>query len=417
MSTNVSIKDVAEAAGVSKSTVSRVINGKGNSTRICPTTQARVLAVAQQLGYQTNLLAQNISLGRGTGLGPNLPNQEASRKLANFICLVLSTTSPTDALALIPSLDPVLTRAGYRLIVITVPDDPAAGQARVAELLTAGITGFICCPTLYPAVMKTVAGTRPVIVLWAGAARAVVSILNGESVEQEAPSKPVATPATTTPQPVAVHTITPITPNPTPTTTPPAPLPQPVAILKPLIVTPPLVFEPKPTPVQPPPFIPPVVQTELPPPASTPEPPPTILPEAPNPAVEPEPPPQIQDPVVPPVEAPPASPPSIPPPPLVVTETTPPASTPEPPPTILPETPSPALEPEPPPQIQDPVVPPVEAPPPVVVPETTPPAMTPEPEPVVIEPPHTILPTPETIPETPETEPASPITSFDDTQK
>jgi hypothetical protein len=225
MSINVSIKDVAEAAGVSKSTVSRVINGKGNSTRICPTTQARVLAVAQQLGYQTNLLAQNISLGRGTGLGPNLPNQEASRKLANFICLVLSTTSPTDALALIPSLDPVLTRAGYRLIVITVPDDPAAGQARVAELLTAGITGFICCPTLYPAVMKTVAGTRPVIVLWAGAAKAVVGVLNGECVEQEAPSKPVATqdpvvPPVEAPPPVVV-----------PETTPPAMTPEPESVV------------------------------------------------------------------------------------------------------------------------------------------------------------------------------------------
>ena len=300
-----------------------------------------MLAVAQQIGYQTNLLAQNISLGRGTGLGPNLPNQEASRKLANFICLVLSTTSPTDALALIPSLDPVLTRAGYRLIVITVPDDPAAGQARVAELLTAGITGFICCPTLYPAVMKTVAGTRPVIVLWAGAAKAVASILNGESVEQDAQSNPVATPVTATPTPVAADRITPITP------TTHAQQPQPEIITKPIIATPPTTS---------PPLIPPppVMVPEPTPPASTPEPPLTILPETPNPALEPEPSPQIQDPVVSPVETPP---------------------------------------PVSPPSIQTPLV---------VVAETPPLVLTPEPEAAVIDPPSTIPRTQETIPGTPE---------------
>jgi transcriptional regulator with XRE-family HTH domain len=288
MSTNVSIKDVAEAAGVSKSTVSRVINGQGKATRISPATQERVRAVARQLGYRTNLVAQNISLGKGNGLSPSLPEQEASRKLTGFIGLVLSTASQTDALALIPSLDPVLTAAGYRLIVITVPADPAAYQARVTELLTAGIAGFLCCPTIYPAVMKAVAGTRPVIVLWAGAAKAVVGILNGESVEQETPSKPVVT----APPPIATPTVTPITPHPTQTPTTPAPLPQPVAIPKPVIVTPPLVFTPTPTPesqppaapplevptpVLPPPSVPPVVEVEDPPPAVPPETPPVTM--------------------------------------------------------------------------------------------------------------------------------------------
>ncbi len=236
MSSTVSIKDVAEAAGVSKSTVSRVINGMGKATRISPSTQERVRAVAGQLGYRTNLVAQNISLGKGISIDPRLPEQETPRNLTGFIGLVLSTTSSADALALIPSLDPVLSAAGYRLIVITVPVDPVADQARVTELLTAGIEGFLCCPTLYPAVLKTVAGTRPVIVLWAGAAKAVVSILNGESVEQEAPSKPVATqdpvvPPVEAPPPVVV-----------PETTPPAMTPEP----EPVVIEPPHTILPTP---------------------------------------------------------------------------------------------------------------------------------------------------------------------------
>ena len=313
MSTNVSIKDVAEAAGVSKSTVSRVINGMGKATRISPSTQDRVRAVAGQLGYRTNLVAQNISLGKGISIDPRLPEQETPRNLTGFIGLVLSTTSSADALALIPSLDPVLSAAGYRLIVITVPDDPAVGQARVAELLTAGVAGLLCCPTLYPTVLETVAGTHPVIVLWAGAAKAVVSVLNGECVEQDAQSNPVATPVTATPSPVVAESITPITP------TTHAQQPQPGIITKPVIATPPPVSPPSIPP-------PPLVVTEPTPPASTPEPPPTILPETPSPASEPEPPPQIQYPVVPPVEAPP---------PVVVPETTPPAMTPEPEPVVI----------------------------------------------------------------------------------
>lgn len=51
MSSTVSIADVAKAAGVSKTTVSRVINGKLDQFRIGLATQARVRSVARQMGY------------------------------------------------------------------------------------------------------------------------------------------------------------------------------------------------------------------------------------------------------------------------------------------------------------------------------------------------------------------------------
>lgn len=54
MNGRVYISDVAKAAGVNKSTVSRVLNGKADSCRIPPVTQNRVRAVASQLGYQRN---------------------------------------------------------------------------------------------------------------------------------------------------------------------------------------------------------------------------------------------------------------------------------------------------------------------------------------------------------------------------
>jgi DNA-binding LacI/PurR family transcriptional regulator len=64
MSRAVGIKEVAERAGVSPTTVSHALNGKG---RISPETRQRVMDVAEQLGYHPNATARNLAGGR-TGL-------------------------------------------------------------------------------------------------------------------------------------------------------------------------------------------------------------------------------------------------------------------------------------------------------------------------------------------------------------
>lgn len=63
-SRRVSIKDVAREAGVSVTTVSHALNGKG---RLNPTTRRHVQAVAERLGYQPNPAARSLVSGR-TGL-------------------------------------------------------------------------------------------------------------------------------------------------------------------------------------------------------------------------------------------------------------------------------------------------------------------------------------------------------------
>lgn len=57
--------DVARAAGVSTMTVSNVINGR--SQRVSEATKQRVLATIAELGYQVNLAARQLRMGR-TGL-------------------------------------------------------------------------------------------------------------------------------------------------------------------------------------------------------------------------------------------------------------------------------------------------------------------------------------------------------------
>lgn len=55
------ISDVAKAAGVSKQTISRVIN---DSPSVTPATREKILAVINELGYRRSELARNMNLGR-----------------------------------------------------------------------------------------------------------------------------------------------------------------------------------------------------------------------------------------------------------------------------------------------------------------------------------------------------------------
>jgi DNA-binding LacI/PurR family transcriptional regulator len=58
--------DVGRVAGVSHQTVSRVLNG---SSRVDPTTRARVLSAIEQLGYRRNVAARALVTGRTQTLG------------------------------------------------------------------------------------------------------------------------------------------------------------------------------------------------------------------------------------------------------------------------------------------------------------------------------------------------------------
>lgn len=63
--------DVARRAGVSTMTVSNVINGR--SQRVSETTTRRVLATIAELGYQVNMTARNLRMGRTGVVGLAVP--------------------------------------------------------------------------------------------------------------------------------------------------------------------------------------------------------------------------------------------------------------------------------------------------------------------------------------------------------
>ena len=65
----VTMSDIAERAGVSRPTVSIVLNGRHEAIGIANDTRERVLVAARELGYRRNALARAVKTGRSLTLG------------------------------------------------------------------------------------------------------------------------------------------------------------------------------------------------------------------------------------------------------------------------------------------------------------------------------------------------------------
>lgn len=65
----ITITDIANKAGVSRATVSYVLNGQNTTVRISDVTRQRVMEVANELGYRRNQLARAVITGQSRMLG------------------------------------------------------------------------------------------------------------------------------------------------------------------------------------------------------------------------------------------------------------------------------------------------------------------------------------------------------------
>ena len=81
MSNNITISDVAEALGVSKTTVSRAISGKG---RIGAATRERVLEYIQEHDYKPNVIARGLAQSKTFNICVVMPGDYALVDLPFF---------------------------------------------------------------------------------------------------------------------------------------------------------------------------------------------------------------------------------------------------------------------------------------------------------------------------------------------
>jgi LacI family transcriptional regulator len=131
--------DIAVKAGVSKATVSYVLNGRKNGVRISDETRERILAVAGEMGYRRNELARAIVTGKNMVLGvlSHDPRAEAQSRIMYGI-------------------QQEAYRQGYFIKIIHVPEDmqPATTVARCVEQRIAGVI----CINLAPPIQEELSG-------------------------------------------------------------------------------------------------------------------------------------------------------------------------------------------------------------------------------------------------------------------
>lgn len=104
MTKRVSIKDIAEAAGVSHSTVSRAIHGTG---RMSEATRTRILMLAEEMGYTPDALARSLVRGQTSTIG-----------------VVVTTIADPFVVQIVSGIEDLAQEAGYSVFLSSSHMDP-----------------------------------------------------------------------------------------------------------------------------------------------------------------------------------------------------------------------------------------------------------------------------------------------------
>jgi DNA-binding LacI/PurR family transcriptional regulator len=149
------IRDVAEAAGVSLTTVSYVLSGRpGGNTRISQPTQDRVHAAAHDLGYVPNRAARGMRRGRTDVVAVAITDLENSwdRALAAAAARILPGRGYQPVILVGESWRQFMLSGGADGVILgSVPADRAAVDLQtMAELVGRGVALLVFSDTLQP---------------------------------------------------------------------------------------------------------------------------------------------------------------------------------------------------------------------------------------------------------------------------
>lgn len=128
LSSRVSIRDVAKAAGVSSSTVSRVLN---NNDYISADKRKRVEAAIRQLGYRPNTLAQGLVSRKSRTIGLCLPYLNSP-----FISTLME------------GIDAESEKHGYDVFMCHTRNDPEQEKQAMERMLDRRVEGIIAVPAI-----------------------------------------------------------------------------------------------------------------------------------------------------------------------------------------------------------------------------------------------------------------------------
>lgn len=149
------IRDVAEAAGVSLTTVSYVLSGRpGGNTRISQPTRERVHAAAHELGYVPNRAARGMRRGRTDVVAVAITNLEDpwDRALAAAAARILPAFGYQPVILVGDSWRQFMLSGGADGVILgSVPADRTAVDLEaMAELVERGVAVLVFSETLRP---------------------------------------------------------------------------------------------------------------------------------------------------------------------------------------------------------------------------------------------------------------------------
>ncbi|NSW45173.1 MAG: LacI family DNA-binding transcriptional regulator [Bacteroidales bacterium] len=127
----ISLNDIAEKLGVSKTLVSMVLNGKGDENGISKSTQERVIQLAQELNYKPNQFARGLRLGK-----------------SNTIGLIVSDISNSFYARIARYVEDYCSQNEYNLIICNSDENPEKEKKIIKTLLEKQVDGLIISSTI-----------------------------------------------------------------------------------------------------------------------------------------------------------------------------------------------------------------------------------------------------------------------------
>lgn len=145
-SKNVTITDIAQAAGVSKTTVSRYLNGK--YSMMSPETRSRIEKVIRMANYHPNSIAQSLRGRRSMQIG-----------------VVVSDISSPFCSIMVRGIGHTLLDAGYVPLFVDSKDEPELEERLIQTLLSRKVDGLIVNTSSYvnPNLIRVTCEGTPVV--------------------------------------------------------------------------------------------------------------------------------------------------------------------------------------------------------------------------------------------------------------
>jgi len=146
------IRDVAERAGVSLTTVSYVLSGRsGGTTRVSPSTQERVMAAAGDLGYVPNQAARGMRRGRTDLVAIAIEDLEwpPDRALATAAAAILPRHGYQPVILLGQSWRHFMLAGGADGVIMGVTPTSEEEDHAIAELARRGIAQVVISESVH----------------------------------------------------------------------------------------------------------------------------------------------------------------------------------------------------------------------------------------------------------------------------